>query len=192
MGWGQSITMPLLWWFSCICFSSPVPAPTVSVYRTPDHSTVFTGKEVNLTCTVELNEGTAIDTEVTVSVTWQGPQGILQSGGRFSVSPPALNNAQYESLLSIAPVQSSDNGTYTCTAVVGPGSPTANIVASTSSSDRSAIDAGKLFFCLYIALWISSCTLDVYVASLTIANMPRCQYVLFCAHCMKRLQSSYV
>ncbi len=120
-----------------------VPAPDVHVHRTPSSGTVYAGKQLDFTCTVEPNGGTSVDTGVTVSTTWLGPSGVLTSGGRVSVSSPVLENGRYQSLLRITSLQSSDSGTYTCAAVVSPNPPSTYIIASLSSSAQLNVVIGK-------------------------------------------------
>ncbi len=120
------------------------PTPTVTVQRTPHASRVYTGSQIDITCQVELNGGTSVDTGVTVSTTWRGPSGVLTSGGRVSVSPPVLENGRYQSLLRITSVQCSDSGTYTCAAVVSPNPPSTYIIASLSSAAQSNVIVGKM------------------------------------------------
>ncbi len=104
---------------------------------------MYAGTQLDFTCTVELNGGTSVDTEVTVSTTWRGPSGVITSDGRVSVSPPVLENGRYQSLLRITSLQSSDSGTYTCAAVVTPNPPSTYVIASATSSDQSSVDVGK-------------------------------------------------
>ncbi len=114
------------------------------MYRTPNDSSLYAGKQLDFTCTIEPNGGTSVDTGVTVSTTWRGPSGVLTSGGRVTVSPPVLEYGRYESLLRITSLQSSDSGTYTCAAVVSPNPPSTYVIASATSSDQSSLSVGEL------------------------------------------------
>lgn len=126
-----------------------VPTPTVTVRRTPNDSTLYAGTQVSLTCTIELNGGAAVDTGVTVSTTWDGPSGVLTTGGRVTVSTPTIHGGYYESTLSITSLQSSDDGTYNCSAVVSPNTPSLYITESASLTVSSNFDVGEHMFSLF-------------------------------------------
>ncbi len=85
----------------------------------------------------------AVDTGFSVSTTWHGPSGVLSSGSGIIVSSPVLEDGKYKSLARITSLQSSDTGTYTCTAIVSPDPPSTYVIASVGSSDQSNIDVGK-------------------------------------------------
>lgn len=121
-----------------------VPTPSVVLYRIPNNDTLYSGTPVEFRCAIEVNGGEAVDTGFTVSSTWSGPSGVLVTGGRFTLSSPVLNGSHYISLLGITPLQSSDTGTYTCTALVSPvPSSSTHVVASTSSFSQSTLGVGK-------------------------------------------------
>lgn len=121
---------------------SAVPLPTVSVHRYPNDSTLYTAMQVDFTCVVELTSASAIDTGITVSTTWNGPNGALASNGRVTIYSPMLIDDHYESLLGITSLRTSDAGAYTCATVLTP-NPPSNYIRTNSSSNYSNISVGK-------------------------------------------------
>lgn len=124
-----------------------VPTPSVVLQRTPSSATLYGGTQVDFTCTIEPSDVDLVSINITVSTTWNGPNGTLVSGGRFTLLSPVLRNGLYASSLSITSLQTSDTGAYTCTAVVRPDPvSTPYIATSMSSSSQSEIDIGEKRF----------------------------------------------
>ena len=86
-----------------------VPTPTVMLTSDPS-GTVTVGSSITFTCAVELSA--AVNTAVNVTPILTGPAGTIP------LTPPLLSVATYTSIGQIASVSVSDDGTYTCSAVV--------------------------------------------------------------------------
>ncbi len=82
-----------------------------------------------------------LDTGYRVSTVWSDPRG---TSNRFTVADPVFMNGKYSSVLEINYLQSSDSGTYTCSASVSPDPASAFIRESEVVSERESIDVGEL------------------------------------------------
>ncbi len=82
-----------------------------------------------------------VDTGYRVSTVWSDPRG---TSNRFTVADPVFMNGKYSSVLEINYLQSSDTGTYTCSASVSPDPASAIIRESEVVSERESIDVGEL------------------------------------------------
>ncbi len=120
------------WFPLCI-----VPPPSVAVTAVPDR-TLYNGETVTLTCTITLDQ--AVDTEVTVTASWHGPDGVIVTG----VSNVTTDGVLHQSLLSLSSLGTSNSGDYSCTANVDPIDPSAPlIVPSEEGTDVHTITVGK-------------------------------------------------
>ncbi len=97
----------------------------------------LTGDNLNLTCTAAVSP--SVDTPVNVTVVWTGPNGTISGDNGRIVTADQTDSEPALSLLTISPLQSSDSGTYTCTASLSPNDPSF-VLSSNSISDMLSID----------------------------------------------------
>ena len=76
---------------------------------------LYTGTNVTLTCNIVLND--LVDSPVIVNVAWTGPGGEITS---IELSGIAESSSPFQATLTFAPLNSSDDGNYTCEATVSP------------------------------------------------------------------------
>ena len=117
-----------------VLFPLPVPNPTVTVTANTSR-TFYTGESVVLICNIKLNS--AVDTDVTVTVSWSGPGGTITTG-----VTDMTDTAPYQSTLTLSSLVTSDSGTYTCIASVDIVHPT-YVTESEDGSDTHTIAVGR-------------------------------------------------
>ena len=118
--------------FSHVYISLPVPPPTMSVSLSPS-SIIYESTLLVITCNATLPS--TVDTDVTATVTWTGPNGLVNTNGRIIVYPAvSVDNNVFQSQLTFQPVDNGDTekevndaGQYTCEMAI-------------SSNDISLID----------------------------------------------------
>ena len=127
-----------------------VPDPSRVTVMSDLGSLVFSGVDVTLTCTVELNPDLASVSTISVTTAWAGPSGVLSSG---SVPMMTENSpTTYTSTLVLSAVMSVDDGDYTCQATTISSSP--YLFSSGSTSNSITISVGKIGhsckFCVHL------------------------------------------
>ena len=125
-----------------------VPPPVVRMVRQPDITQFFTTDHMELICLTNVNS--AVDTSVSVDLTWSGPSGgNVQSDGRVSVLGVQGVLLEYNSTLRFSSLRSSDSGTYTCSSIVTSVPASRFIVTSNSISAVSTVNAGNMrYICI--------------------------------------------
>ena len=99
-----------------------VPLPNVTVV--PDRAgLLYSGTSLNLTCSVQFSS--VVDTNISVNISWIGPNGEVLPSTIVAEDPPLAYNSTTTILLS-----SNDSGTYSCNATANPVPPMTSIVAS--------------------------------------------------------------
>ena len=99
------------------CFFLLVTPPSLSISLTPS-GIIYESTILVITCNGTLPS--AVDTDVTTTVTWTGPNGIINSDERIMVVSVG-DNYLFQSLLTFQPVdngdmnnETNDEGMYTC------------------------------------------------------------------------------
>ena len=114
-----------------------VPQPTVDVLVPV--SPFYAGTNLTLNCTIMVIE--QVDTAVTVTITWTGPGDMeLPDDERITVMQPS----SFLSTLTLTPLDSGDNGDYTCEANVSADSSEFVSGSTTSMDMQTLILEGKL------------------------------------------------
>ena len=92
-----------------------VPAPVVSIEVSS--GPFYTADSLSLGCGITLPP--VVDSGVTVSANWTGPNGILYNSSYVTVvGPTMISSHVYYSNITISSSQLVDTGTYTCSAIV--------------------------------------------------------------------------
>ena len=82
------------------------------------HGSVYQGTELFITCTATVDS--AVDTEVNVNISWaSNPEGIMD-GSFLTFSGISGSGLEYNSTVTISPVNTTDSANYTCTASITP------------------------------------------------------------------------
>ena len=111
-----------------------VESPSLSTSREPS-GILFVNQCVTLTCTATLPE--SVDTSVTVVVTWTGPRGVL-----FNIT--MATQETYTNTVTVNAVQTTDSGSYTCSAIARPDVSSTFVAASTNTTSvLNIVVAGK-------------------------------------------------
>ena len=121
---------------------SSVPAPNVSLSLNTD-DTVYQGTELVITCTVTVDS--AVDTEYDINMTWTSDPAGVMNGTYITISDITDSEQEYNSTVTISPVNTTDSATYTCTAGVITTDSNDLIISSMENSDSEKITVeGKL------------------------------------------------
>jgi len=105
-------------------FSWLVESPSLSTSHEPN-GTLYVNQSVNLNCTVTLSQH--VDTSVTVVVTWTGPRGFLSN-------ITMETQETYTNTVPVNALQTSDSGSYTCSAIARPDVSSNFVAASTNTT----------------------------------------------------------
>ena len=90
----------------------------MAITREPT-DTLYAGTTLNLTCSIELR--VEVDSPVSVTASWTGPDGLALNNMRINISEAMhVGGLTYESRVVISPLdnQTVDGGVYTCTVMV--------------------------------------------------------------------------
>ena len=97
-----------------------VPLPNVTIV--PDRAgPLYSGTSLNLTCSVQFSS--VVDTNISVNISWIGPNGEMLPSTIVAEDPP------YNSITTVF-LSSNDSGTYSCNATANPVPPMTSIGAS--------------------------------------------------------------
>ena len=99
-----------------------VPRPNVTIVR-DRADPLYSGTRLNLTCSVQFSS--VVDTNISVNISWIGPNGEMLPSTIVAEDPPLAFNSITTILLS-----SDNSGTYGCNATANPVPPMTSIVAS--------------------------------------------------------------
>ena len=91
-----------------VLYLPPVAITMVTV--TSNNTDPVVGDDITLSCTTKLDS--AVDTDVTLTAVWSGPE-----GGLTGSDPTMVSAGTYESILTLTSVETSNSGDYTCTAM---------------------------------------------------------------------------
>ena len=127
---------------SCLTLpSSPVPPPTVTITAVPSQ-VITVGDGLTLTCNIQLDP--SVDSTVMVNSTWTSPGGAIITGtiGNMAATS-AIQTSPFTSTLMITMATISNGGTYVCSAVVSPQSPSPYITPSAGGSGLTQVYIGE-------------------------------------------------
>ena len=105
--------------YSHVYIPLPVPPPTMSVSLSPS-GIIYESTLLVITCNATLPS--TVDTVVTATVTWTGPNSLVNTNGRIIVDPAiSVDDNVFQSQLTFQPVDNGDTekdvndaGQYTC------------------------------------------------------------------------------
>ena len=103
----------------------------------------YTGRPLTLSCFTSL-DSEVVDLPVEVTHNWSGPNGVVRSENRISLSGVFRTQENYQSILLFDSLLSSDSGVYTCSSVVQADTSSAFIASSTTTMTLIDVDAGKM------------------------------------------------
>ena len=135
---------------SFLSLNVAVPAPRVHITSTP--TVVYTTAHLNLTCITVLNP--EVDTPMTVTHTWRGPSGSISSNSsRITVSTAIVGQIYSSYIFFHSGIQSSDAGSYYCTANASSTLSSSYIVASgpVLASRHISVGKGRFVYSLHLA-----------------------------------------
>ena len=81
---------------------------------------LYEGTSQTLNCTATL--AASVDTDITVSVQWTGPD-ISSSSDRITISHPSNTESPFISILTLSPLTRDDAGSYSCQVTATSSSP---------------------------------------------------------------------
>jgi len=111
-------------WINFVCVLSwLVASPYLSTTREPN-GTLYVNQIVTLTCTATLPQH--VDTSVTVVVTWTGP--------RVWSTITMATQETYINTVTVNTLQTTDSGSYTCSAIARPDVSSTFVTASTNTT----------------------------------------------------------
>ena len=107
----------------------------------PNDEHLYTTTKLKMICTVSV-DAAIVDTPIRVVNTWSGPNGTLQESRRVGISYNVAYTTSYQSSLTFSYLQSSDSGTYTCSAAIYDASLSLYIMDSRSATADISMSAG--------------------------------------------------
>ncbi len=118
---------------SHVYISYPVPPPTMSGSLSPS-GIIYESTLLVITCNATLPS--TVDTVVTATVTWTGPNGLVNTNGRITVDTAvSVDDNVYQSQLTFQPVDNgdtdkggNDTGQYTCEMAISSNDPIVNSI----------------------------------------------------------------
>ena len=129
--------------FIMIRFYFTVPEPSVTLQvRDTTGADILVGKDIALTCDIELSEVLIVDVNVSVRVEWYRDGSRLSDSTRISITTTTTGTSEVQSRLSFRSVISSDSGRYRCTAILTSLQGTSSPVST--SQDRQLTVQGML------------------------------------------------
>ena len=90
----------------------------MTISGSPRNASFFQGLHLTFTCSILLDD--AVDTTVTVRGIWNRNGTRLVTDERITISNSPLTVPPYPTNVSFNPLDSSDIGTYVCTATINP------------------------------------------------------------------------
>ena len=107
---------------------------------------IFAGKDITLTCDIQLSEILIINVNISVMIEWHRNGSRLSDSTRISITTTTAGPSEVQSRLSFRPVVSSDSGRYRCTAILTSLQGTSSPVST--SQDRQLTVQGMLVVCI--------------------------------------------
>ena len=115
--------------YTILLCTVPEPSVTLQVRDTTD-AEILVGKDITLTCDIQLSEVLFNGVNVSVMVEWHRNGSRLSDSTRISITTTTARPSEVQSRLSFRPVVSSDSGRYNCTAILTPLQGTSSPVSS--------------------------------------------------------------
>ena len=113
----------------------------MSIIRDPLFPTqLITTNSLILTCVIELIP--QVDSYVTINSKWRGHSSLTDQERRVIVSDLEGVQLIYNTSVTFNTLKSSDSGSYLCSAIVSPNSPTENLLESPLSENTITISVG--------------------------------------------------
>ena len=119
--------------FRMMCVPPSVPSPVVTVSG-PVESELVSGSSLSLTCSIQPQGGSSVDTAATIMSSWDAPDSMYDGQNTPSATSVPLE---------IASVQTADTGDYTCSASVTDSTGSVYVVDSDPATDTINITVGK-------------------------------------------------
>ena len=116
-----------------MCVSPPVPSSVVTVSG-PAESELVSGSSLSLTCSIQPQGGSSVDTAATIMSSWDAPDNARSTATATSATSV---------LLDIASVQTADTGVYTCSASVTDSSTNVHVIDSEPTTNSVSITVSK-------------------------------------------------
>ena len=107
---------------------------------------IFAGKDITLTCDIQLSEILIINVNISVMIEWHRNGSRLSDSTRISITTTTAGPSEVQSRLYFRPVISSDSGRYRCTAILTSLQGTSSPVST--SQDRQLTVQGMLVVCI--------------------------------------------
>ena len=118
-----------------LCFAVPEPSVTLQLKDTTN-AEILVGKDITLTCDIQLCEVLIVYVNVSVMVEWYRDRLRLSYSTRIRITTTTNGSHEVQSRLSFRPVISSDSGRYRCTAILTSLQGTLNISRQTTDSSE--------------------------------------------------------
>ena len=116
-----------------ICVSLSVPSPVVTVSG-PAESELVASSTLSLTCSIQRQEGSSVNTASTIMSSWDAPDSMYDGQNTPSATSVPLD---------IASVQTADTGVYTCSASVTDSTGSVYVIDSEPATDNVNITVSK-------------------------------------------------
>ena len=118
-----------------MCVSPSVPSPVVTVFGPAESELhIVSGSTLSLTCSIQPQGGSSVDTAATIMSSWDAPDSIYDGQNTPSATSVPLD---------IASVQTADTGVYTCSASVTDSTGSVYVVDSEPATDTISIAVSK-------------------------------------------------
>ncbi|CAI8046104.1 hypothetical protein GBAR_LOCUS25483, partial [Geodia barretti] len=115
-----------------------IPEPTVTILRAPEHSVqLFTTDSLVLTCVIELIP--EVDSYVAINSQWRGHSSLTDSERRVIVSELVGLHLKYNTSVTFNTLKTTDSGSYTCSATVGPQERNNHLISSSRTAETISI-----------------------------------------------------
>ena len=119
-----------------MCVSPPVPSSVVTVSG-PAESELVSGSSLSLTCSIQPQGGSSVDTAATIMSSWDAPDSARNTESTASATSATTLE------LDIASVQTADTGVYTCSASVTDSSANVHVIDSEPTTNSVSITVSK-------------------------------------------------
>ena len=121
-----------------------VPDPTIAILRDPVlPPQLFTTDSLVLTCMIELIP--EVDSYVAIHSQWKGHSSLTDSENRVIISDITGLKLIYNTSVTFYSLQSSDSGSYVCSATVSPVGAVEKVVESSTVEAVINISIGKIW-----------------------------------------------
>ena len=116
-----------------MCVSPPVPSPMMMV-SSPADSELVAGSSLSLTCSIQPQGGSFVDTTATVISSWNAPDSMYDRQNTVNATSVYLD---------IDNLQTADTGVYTCSANVADSTGSMYVIDSAPATGTVSITVSK-------------------------------------------------